>query len=228
MSLAPKRAVLFVALLVVSTGCGSSGSGQGGTGGSGGSQGEVARVIPGLWEGSSNGVDVCFFVGANGSSLTGVGSDCNVTGSSGDEARSFDLRVQGVGTDPSGDSCSFDLATMQNVPIDPQTLSFRVSGIPGADGQATVSFSGQISEDRASGIARSEDGSSSCQIGWSASSAAPCDQAALDTCFALQQCCLSILVNPVFFESCNSVVRQCDQLACQALLDGYPRCTERQ
>lgn len=226
MSLAPKRAALFVVLLAVSTGCGSAGGNGGGTGGSAGSGGSVVTAIPGPWAGVSNGVEVCFFVGADGSSLTSSGSDCGVTGSSGDTAHSFDLRAQSVGIDPSGAPCSFDLAAVQNVPIDPETGAFRATGIPSSDGQSTWSFSGQISGAQASGIARSDSGSSYCQVGWSASKTAPCDQAAIDTCFALQQCCLEILVNPVFFESCNSVVLQCDQLACQALLDGYPQCVE--
>jgi hypothetical protein len=228
-SLAPKRAAALVALLVTLIGCGNGGSDQGETGGSAGSEGGLVRAIPGLWEGQSNGVDVCFFVGADGLSLTSVGSDCNVTDASGDETRSFDLRVEGVGKDHQvGNPCSFELATMKKVPIEPQTLSFRVDRIPSSDGEATLSFSGQLSGEQASGVARFERDSSYCEVGWSALKAAPCDQAAIDTCFALQQCCLSILVNPVFFESCNSVVLQCDQLACQALLDGYPRCAERE
>ncbi|MFZ1864931.1 MAG: hypothetical protein WAU39_11960 [Polyangiales bacterium] len=183
--------------------------------------------MPGLWEGVSNGVDVCFFVSADGLALTTAGSDCNVTGAARHRgAHSFDLQVEGVGTDDAGQPCSFELAFSGDIPIDPKTNSFRVNGIPTFEGDAELSFSGELSGQRASGVGRLGTGTSYCQVGWEAAKAAPCDQAAIDTCFALQQCCLSILVNPVFFESCNSVVLQCDQSACQALLNGYPRCAE--
>jgi len=227
MGLAPKRVAAIASLLAALVACDSAGTDSGETGGSSGADGASTLPIPGLWEKASNGVDVCFFVSANGLALTTVGSDCHVTGAVGDEARSFDLRVEGVGVDDAGQPCSFELAFAENVPIDSKTDAFRVDGIPTLDGDAELSFSGQLSGQRASGVARLGTDTSYCQVGWEAVKAAPCDQAAMDTCFALQQCCLSILVNPVFFESCNSVVLQCDQAACQALLDGYPRCVER-
>ena len=52
----------------------------------------------------------------------------------------------------------------------------------------------------------------------------PCDEAAIQTCLDLQDCCQAILVLPVFLESCNNVVLQCDQAQCQKVLDGYPQC----
>ncbi len=52
----------------------------------------------------------------------------------------------------------------------------------------------------------------------------PCDEAAVQTCLDLQDCCRAILVNPVFFQSCNNVVLQCDEAQCQQVLDGYPQC----
>ena len=53
---------------------------------------------------------------------------------------------------------------------------------------------------------------------------APCDVSAVNACLDLQNCCEAILVNPVFFQSCNSVVLQCNEANCQALLDGYVQC----
>jgi hypothetical protein len=51
-----------------------------------------------------------------------------------------------------------------------------------------------------------------------------CDEAAAPTCVDLLDCCRAILVNPVFFQSCNSVVLQCDEMQCQEVLDGYVQC----
>lgn len=51
-----------------------------------------------------------------------------------------------------------------------------------------------------------------------------CDEAAAQTCLALLDCCRAILVNPVFFQSCNSVALECDQAQCQEILDGYVQC----
>jgi hypothetical protein len=222
---APKQAAAFLGLASLLCACGSAGSDGGQTGGSGGTS---LSAIPGLWDGGSQGVQVCFFVGEDGRSLTSVGSTCDLAEPAGGEARSFELRIEDVGVDDEGQPCSLELAFTAEVPIDPRTGAFRVSGAPTPDGDATFSFSGEVSDRQASGVARLEQGSSVCQVGWAASKASSCDQAAIDTCFALQQCCLSILVNPVFFESCNSVVLQCDRAACQALLDGYPRCRERE
>lgn len=55
---------------------------------------------------------------------------------------------------------------------------------------------------------------------------AQCDVAAVNACLDLQSCCEAILINPVFFQSCNSVVLRCDESACRALLEGYVRCRE--
>jgi hypothetical protein len=55
---------------------------------------------------------------------------------------------------------------------------------------------------------------------------AQCDVAAANACLDLQSCCEAILINPVFFQSCNSVVLQCDEAACRALLEGYVRCRD--
>jgi len=50
------------------------------------------------------------------------------------------------------------------------------------------------------------------------------DEAAAQTCLDLLNCCRAILVNPVFFQSCNSVALQCDRAQCQEVLDGYMQC----
>lgn len=213
-------------LLGALLGCGDGGQneGTGGSPGSGGTNGASASSVPGLWQGGSQGIEVCFFVSGDGRSLTGTGSDCRVTGTADQAPRAYDLKVDGFGSDDAGEPCGFELAFTGDVPIDPQTMAFRVNGIEVPDSDAVLSFSGQLVGEQASGVARLDQGDSSCRVGWGASKSSVCDQAALDTCFALLQCCQSILVSPVFFESCNSVVRQCNQSACQELLDGYPRC----
>ena len=51
-----------------------------------------------------------------------------------------------------------------------------------------------------------------------------CDVSAINACLDLQNCCRAILVNPVFFQSCNSVVLQCDEARCLEVLSGYVQC----
>jgi len=191
-------------------------------GGAGGAGGESPPQIPGLWEGKSNGVDTCFYISEDGLKLT-KSTDCNVTAQpSGSYA--YGIGVDLVGTDENGNSCSFELAFEADVIINQETNSFAVRGFQPPGGDVELSFSGELIGDRASGVARSESGGSFCQIGWAATRTAMCDEAAVQTCLDLQDCCRMILVSPVFFESCNSVVLQCNQAECQRVLDGYPRC----
>jgi hypothetical protein len=51
-----------------------------------------------------------------------------------------------------------------------------------------------------------------------------CDVEAVNACLDLQNCCRAILVNPVFFQSCNSVVLQCNEARCLEVLAGYVKC----
>ncbi len=51
-----------------------------------------------------------------------------------------------------------------------------------------------------------------------------CTDDAINACLDLQNCCRAILVNPVFFQSCNSVVLQCDEDKCNEVLAGYVQC----
>jgi len=51
-----------------------------------------------------------------------------------------------------------------------------------------------------------------------------CTTDAINACLDLQDCCRAILFNPVFFESCNSVVLKCDETRCNELLAGYVQC----
>jgi len=213
----------------LSLGCSDDAASAGGTGGAageggaGGAVGESTPQIPGLWEGKSNGVDVCFYISDDGLELT-KSADCNVTAEPEAGSQSYDIGVDLVGSDENGDPCSFELAFAADVIINQETNSFAVRNFqpPGSD--VELSFSGELIGDRASGVARSESGGSFCQVGWAATRTAICDEAAIQTCLDLQDCCRMILVNPVFFESCNSVVLQCDQAQCQRVLDGYPRC----
>ena len=96
------------------------------------------------------------------------------------------------------------------------------SRVAGSD--AVYAFSGEIVGAFASGIARRDLGDSNCRVGWAASPRSQCDDAAINDCLDLLDCCTSILVNPVFFQTCNSVVQQCDQTQCQEVLAGYPQC----
>lgn len=214
-------------LVVLSVACddgGADAGGGAGTSGSGGAgAGEAVPTIPGLWEGNANGVSVCFYVSEDGSRLT-RSSECNVTGQPGAESSSYDIGVDLVGTDENGDSCSFDFAFAADVPIDQPTNSFKASGFEASGTGAKLSFSGELTGTTSSGIARMESDGSFCQVGWGASRVTPCDAAAVQSCLDLQDCCRAILVNPVFFESCNSVVLQCDQAQCLRVLAGYPQC----
>jgi hypothetical protein len=45
-----------------------------------------------------------------------------------------------------------------------------------------------------------------------------------DCCLDLLSCCEAILVNPVFFQSCNAVVLRGDDAECRDVLAGYVRC----
>ena len=53
-----------------------------------------------------------------------------------------------------------------------------------------------------------------------------CTDVAINACLDLLDCCRAILVNPVFFQSCNSVVLQCDEQRCRELLAGYVQCRD--
>jgi len=50
--------------------------------------------------------------------------------------------------------------------------------------------------------------------------------AAENACLDLQNCCRAVLINPVFFQSCNSVVCQCDEARCNEVLAGYVQCRD--
>lgn len=202
-----------------SGGTGGAG-GEGGDGGMGGMVAPAPPQFPGLWQGQSRGVEICFYIGDDGSKLE-PSPNCSLSGES---AYSFDLGVELVGVDQDGQPCSFMIRYEQPVTIDQHSNSFRASEIrvPGSD--AVYSFSGEIVGEFASGIAQREEDDSTCRVGWSASISRECDDAAIQTCLDLLDCCRAILINPVFFETCNSVVLECDPVRCQTVLDGYPQC----
>ena len=219
------QAACLVCLVI---GCDSSSSGAGGSagaGGGGGTGGGVPVIATGLWEGVSEGIRLCFFVSDDGLRLT-PSTECDLTGLEEAGAQSFSAKVDLIGRDENGQPCSFDLAYDGNAAIDPVTRAFGVSGIEAEPGGARLSFTGQVETLRASGVAQSESGGSACQVGWEATPASRCDDAAIQSCLDLQDCCQAILVNPVFFQSCNSVVLQCDQEQCLRVLAGYPSCTD--
>ena len=51
--------------------------------------------------------------------------------------------------------------------------------------------------------------------------AGDCTDDDINACLDLQNCCRAILVNPVFFQSCNAVVLQCNEQRCIEVLAGY-------
>jgi hypothetical protein len=208
------RLTVVGCLFVLCVGCDEGTAGTG----AGGAQGQ----IPGLWEGQPNGVDVCFYVGDDGRALT-PSSMCNVTAPAESDAaaRSFDISVDLVGTDQNGAPCSFELSFAGSVAIDPVINTFGASEIQGG---AEIAFSGEITGERASGVARRDADGSICRVEWAATTSSECPDTAILSCLDLQDCCRAILINPVFFESCNSVVLQCDQAQCLEVLAGYPRC----
>ena len=223
------RLAVLGCLLLLSAGC-SDGSADGmagmggaaGMGGVGGARPEPPPQIPGLWEGQARGLGVCFYISDDGLRLT-PSPMCNLTAPAEPDAvvRSYDLSVEAVGTDENGGPCSFELSFASEVVIDQLNNSFQASETQGGN---EVAFSGQITGDSASGVARWDSGASFCRVGWAASKSSQCDDAAIQSCLDLQDCCRAILVSPVFFESCNSVVLQCDQAQCLELLAGYPQC----
>jgi hypothetical protein len=218
------RLALAGCLLLVAVGCEDGSGVTGGTGGSGGAgSGGPPAHIPGLWEGSANGFVVCFYVSDDGLRLEPSGM-CNVTGVGQPAAvpRSFDIRVDPVGVDEQGEPCDFDLSFTNAVAIDPETGAFSASEEVG-DG-VEQAFSGEIIGNSASGVALQDSGGSVCRLGWSAAKSTECTEEAIQSCLDLLNCCRSILVSPVFFDSCNSVALQCDQARCLEVLAGYPRC----
>ena len=201
---------------------GSSGgaAGRGGMAGEGGVGGTPEPAPPQLWEGQSRGVGVCFSIAGDGSELRASPS-CSLSGES---THSFDLEVELVGVDENGQPCSFALRYQDAVPIDQDLNSFRASEIRVAGDDAVYAFSGEIVGESASGIAMRDAGESNCRVGWAATISRECDEAANNTCRELLECCAAILINPVFFQTCNSVVQECDGVRCQTVLDGYPQC----
>ncbi len=201
------------------TGPSGGAAGSAGAGGMGG-EGGMGGNPPQLLEGQSRGVDVCFNIAGDGLTLE-ASPNCSLSGES---AYSFDLDVELVGVDQDGQPCSLTLRYTDPVTIDQDRNSFGASEIRVGGSDAVYAFSGQIVRESASGIARRDVGESNCRVGWAASISRECDDAEGGTCDELLDCCRAILINPVFFQTCNSVVDECDPVQCQTVLDGYPQC----
>ncbi len=182
----------------------------------------VAPELAGLWVGGSPGIGVCFFISQDGTQLTGS-TECNVEGSSSTSSNSYDLDVETIGRDENGEPCSFTLSYQENVEIDPNTGAF---GAVFADDGAQLAFSGALRGLTASGVATRAEGGSTCTVGWGASRAVICDDAAINACLDLLDCCRAILVNPVFFQACDQVVLECNEARCRQVLAGYPQCEQ--
>ncbi len=200
---------------------GSAGSGgMAGMGGMGGTE----PPQPQLWVGHSNGVDVCFSVSGDGMTLT-TEPGCSLAAQVGQTTGpSFEIDVRLGGTDQTGQPCSFELSYQSDIDIDEGTQSFRGSVVEPPGSGITLSFSGELVGQMASGIAQREEGDSYCRAGWAASTSNECDQAAIDACLDLEDCCRATLINPVFFEVCYSIALQCNEQQCQDALDGYSQC----
>lgn len=204
----------------VSTG-GVGGDGTGGVAGEGGASGVPKADTAGLWLGGSNGIQVCFFVGDDGRALTSS-SECSFSAVG---ASSYDLEVEAIGRDENGEPCSFGLSYALDVAIDPVTGAFGTTFAEEGTG-AELAFSGTIVDFDASGVATRVESGSTCTVGWAASREAPCNDAAINACLDLQECCQAILVNPVFLQSCEGVVFECNERKCRQALAGYPRCEQ--
>ena len=208
---------------------GGTGGAAGGSAGSGGmaGMGGTEPPPPQLWEGQSNGVDVCFTVSGDGLRLT-TEPGCSLGGQGGQGGQatgpSFEIDVRLGGTDQIGQPCSFELSYQSDITIDQGTQTFQGSFTEAPGSGITLSFSGELVGQTASGIAQRDEGDSYCRAGWAASTSNECDDAAIEACLDLQDCCRAILVNPVFFEACNSIVLQCDERQCREVLDGYSQC----
>jgi hypothetical protein len=204
----------------ISTG-GVGGDGTGGVAGEGGSDGARKADTAGLWLGGSNGIQVCFFVRDDGRALTSS-SECSFSAAG---ASSYDLEVEAIGRDENGEPCSFELSCAFDVAIDPATGAFGTTFAEEGTG-AELGFSGTIVDFDASGVATRVEGGSTCTVAWAASRDAPCDDAAINACLDLQECCQAILVNPVFLQSCEDVAFECNERRCREVLAGYPRCAQ--
>jgi len=191
-------------------------------GGDGGGGGAPRAGTAGFWSGGSSGIEVCFFVNDQGTRLTS-NSQCELSGVSPEGASAYALLVDGIGRDQDGQPCGFDLSYQLDVALDRETGAF---GAEFVDGGAELAFSGELVGLDASGIATRVEGDSTCTVGWGASRVAPCDNAAINACLELQDCCEAILENPVFFQSCDQVVLECNEAQCRAVLAGYPQCQQ--
>ena len=182
----------------------------------------VAPELAGLWVGESSGIGTCLFISQDGTQLT-RSTDCNIEGTSTSSSNSFDLDVETIGRDGNGEPCSFTLSYQQDVEIDPNTGAF---GAIFTDAGAEFAFSGALRGLTASGVATRAEGESTCTVGWGASRAVICDDAAINACLDLLDCCRAILVNPVFFQACDQVALECNEARCRQVLAGYPQCDQ--
>jgi hypothetical protein len=232
------RLALAGCLFLLLAGCGDENSGSAGSAGTGGAEcvagaggegGASPAPRAGLWDGADNGFRVCLFVGFDGESLEASPQcDLGSTAQAGGGAYTFDLSVDGVGVDQNGANCSFDARYEGDVPIGPLSGIFRVDAAPGSDG-STLSFSGEFEGDLVTGVARSALNGSYCEVGWAAEETPECDDGAtISECLNLLDCCRAILINPIFFQTCNSVVEGNDKTACERVLAGYPQCAPDQ
>ncbi len=182
----------------------------------------MASELGTLWVGGSAGIDVCFFVSEDGAQLASSPL-CNIPGTSSSDSNSYDLGVDAIGRDENGQPCSFTLSYQQNVQVDLTTGAFGATFV---DDGAELAFSGAFQGLSASGVAMRAEGGSTCTVGWGASRASVCDEAAINACLDLLDCCRAILVNPVFFQACDQVVLECNETRCRQVLAGYPQCQQ--
>lgn len=182
---------------------------------------ETSRPPSGLYLSQGNGAQVCFNVAPGGEQLR-PSFDCDLDSQI--EANAYQIRAELLGIDGNGDGCSLEFGFAGDVPIDQETGTFRAGELRLSGSDAVFSFLGEITDARASGVARRQTDGAFCEVGWGATRAARCDADADRKCTELLDCCRAILINPVFLQSCQAVVDRCDELECQQALDGYEQC----
>ena len=81
--------------------------------------------------------------------------------------------------------------------------------------------SGLVAFSLACGSSNASPGGAGGDVGGMGGMGGSCTDDAINACLDLQDCCRAILVNPVFFQSCNAVVLSCDGQRCREVLAGY-------
>ena len=173
--------------------------------------------------------ELCFYVREDFTALE-PSTACDRDGES---PYSFNIEVTG-GDDGEGEPCTFDLRVTESIPID-EDGAFTFTETDAEDPSVIRMLSGQINVnsgfDAALGDAEEirlvgEEIESICEVMWNASSGPVCREEAFARCQLLADCCASIYMVPSTMNECQEVVDACDPDECDALLTGFPGCTQ--